>query len=136
MTKIKEFFQNFKGLFHKREKIKSGMVQNTSVGSKIADAVIWLVLIALMLVFLLPMWHVLMSSISNGRTMFAKDGVTLWPDAFNFEGYRILFEQQGSFAEGNIIRGFLNTIFYVFANVGIGLCINVVAGFCLSRKTK
>lgn len=136
MTKIKEFFGRLKSLFHKREKIKAGMVQNHSVGSRIADVIIYIILIALALVFLVPMWHVLMSSVSDGRTMFGSNGITLWPKGFTFEGYAILFGQMGTFAEGNLIRGFFNTILYVFANVGIGLCINVVAGFCLSRKTK
>lgn len=51
-------------------KIKSGMVRGKSVGSVIADIIIVLLVGALALVAIIPMWHVLMSSFSDGRSIF------------------------------------------------------------------
>ena len=113
------------------------MVESHSIGSRIADLVILLAAIGLLFIFVMPMWHVLMSSFSDGRIMFGRDGeLVWWFDHFTLDGYRTLFEQMGTFAEGNLIRGFVNTILYVVCNVLLGLFINIIAGYCLSRKTK
>lgn len=118
---------------------KEGMVESLSVPGAIADLIIIAVLCLVALVCLVPMWHVLMSSIyADPQQLIAKEGITWWfGDSVNLEAYRILFEETGgSFAEGNIFRGLFNTIFYMVVNVALGLVINVIAGYCLSRESK
>ncbi len=122
-----------------RKKPKEGMVQSVSVGGTIADIIIIAILAFVALVCLVPMWHVLMSSIYyDPQKLIAKEGITWWfGDSINLEAYRILFEETGgSFAEGNVFRGLFNTILYMVINVALGLVINVIAGYCLSRETK
>ena len=115
------------------------MVQGKSVGGLVADIVVIAVLCLVILVCLVPMWHVLMSSLhGDPQKLMTESGVTWWfGSKINFKGYKLLFtETGGAFSEGNIFRGMFNTILYMVLNVGFGLVINIVAGYCLSRKTK
>ena len=114
-------------------KIKSGMVRPKSVGSVIADIIIVLLVGALALVAIIPMWHVLMSSFSDGRSIFYYSGIAFFPEGgFTFRAYEELF----SFEDGLIWTGYMNTILYVIGTLAVGLVLNVLAGYCLSRKTK
>lgn len=122
-----------------RHKIKEGMVQGRSVGGTIADVIIIVILCVVAFICIVPMWHVLMSSLyGDPQVLMTESGVTWWfGGKINFEAYNILFNQTGgTFAEGNIFRGLFNTILYMVVNVALGLVINVFAGYCLSRKTK
>lgn len=122
-----------------RNKIKEGMVQGRSVGGTIADIIIIIVLCIVALICVVPMWHVLMSSLhGEPQVLMTQDGVAWWfGGKINFEAYNILFNQTGgTFEEGNIFRGLFNTVLYMVVNVALGLVINVFAGYCLSRKTK
>lgn len=114
-------------------KIKTGMVRGKSVGSVIADIIIVLLVGALALVAIIPMWHVLMSSFSDGRSIFYYSGIAFVPEGgFTFRAYEELF----SFEDGLIWTGYMNTILYVIGTLAVGLVLNVLAGYCLSRKTK
>ena len=129
---------NFKKPFN-RNKVKEGMVQGRSVGGTVADIVIILVLCIVAFICLVPMWHVLMSSLySDPEKLITEEGITWWfGSSVNFEAYKILFtETGGTFEQGNILRGMVNTIVYMLVNVVYGLVINVFAGYCLSRNTK
>lgn len=111
-------------------KIKSGMVRGKSVGSVIADIIIVLLVGALALVAIIPMWHVLMSSFSDGRSIFYYSGIAFVPEGgFTFRAYEELF----SFEDGLIWTGYMNTILYVIGTLAVGLVLNVLAGYCLSQ---
>ena len=113
--------------FGKRE----GMVESTSVGGHIANVIFGLLLLAVAFCSVVPMWHVLMSSFSGGRALFAKDGLVLWPaGGFNLEGYKLVFK------DASILRSYAVTILYVAGNALLGLVLNVLAGYVLSRPSK
>ena len=110
-----------------------------SVSGTIVDIVIIAMLCLVVLICIVPMWHVLMSSIySDPQQLISNEGITWWfGNSVNLEAYRILFQETGgSFADGNVLRGMFNTILYMVVNVVFGLVLNVIAGYCLSRKTK
>lgn len=122
-----------------RKKPKEGMVHGKSVSGTIVDIVIIAILCLVVLICIVPMWHVLMSSIySDPQQLISNEGITWWfGNSVNLEAYRILFQETGgSFADGNVLRGMFNTILYMVVNVVFGLVLNVIAGYCLSRKTK
>ena len=74
-----------------------------------------------------------MQSLSDGETVFFFDGIALLPQGgFTLRGYQELF----TYRDGIIFRGYLNTIIYVVGTVGLGLILNVLAGYCLTRETK
>ena len=127
------FVQKSKKVFHRKPKIKSGMVQSKTAGSVMADAVILVLVGLLALVCIIPMWHVLMQSLSDGETIYNFDGIALIPQGgITFRAYEELF----TYRDGLIWRGYLNTIIYVIGTVGVGLVLNVLAGYCITRETK
>jgi putative aldouronate transport system permease protein len=85
----------------------------------------------LCLVCLAPLWHVLMSSVSNPRLLMQTKGL-LWLPAgdMTLDGYKIVMRNEG------IITGYTNTIIYVAAFVALGTVLCTIAGFALSRRTK
>lgn len=115
----------------RKKKYHSGMVENTSLRSKIMQAIVTLVVIALALIAVLPMWHVIMSSISDGHTLLTYDGFAFLPvGGVNFNAYKMILNN------ASIIQGYLNTIIYVVGAVGLGLVLNVLGGYVLYRQTK
>lgn len=114
-----------------RKKNSEGMVENATLSGKICSIIIIVIVIALALIAVLPMWHVLMSSISDGFSLLAYKGVALVPiGKATLEGYRMIFR------DSSVITGYLNTIFYVVGTVGLGFVLNVLGGYALSRDTK
>lgn len=108
-----------------------GMVDKPTVGGVIADILIIIFTILCMFVCIVPVWHTLMSSVSDGLLLMTNEGVAWkWLGKFNLGGYRYLF------ADSAIVRGYINTLIYVLGNVAFGLVINVLGGFVLSRPTK
>lgn len=117
----------------KKSKIKSGMVTTPSKFEKVMDILVALVVGFGAFVAIIPMWHVLMSSISGGYEIFNYSGLAFLPQGeTTFEAYKALFK----FQDGLIIKGIMNTIIYTLGTVAFGVIINVCAGYALSRKTK
>lgn len=77
---------------------------------------------------LLPVLHVLFSSLSDPNWLNTQSGLVLWPHGFNVEGYRRVFQNE------QLMRGFLNTFFYVGSATILGLIITIISGYVLSRK--
>ena len=110
---------------------KEGMVEATSVGARISNVIGTLLLCVVIFCCVIPIWHVVMSSISDGRALFAHEGLVFFPQGkINFEGY------VQALSGGNILRSYIVTIFYVVSITGIGLVMNVLGGYVLSQKSK
>lgn len=80
------------------------------------------------LVCVLPMWHVLMASLSEPLRFAVFKGFLLKPLGFSFESYQLLFKHQ------YLLRSYGNTIFYTAASTALGLIISMMAAYALSRK--
>ena len=109
----------------------SRKVHGKSVSGTIVDIVIIAILCLVVLICIVPMWHVLMSSIySDPQQLISNEGITWWfGNSVNLEAYRILFQETGgSFADGNVLRGMFNTILYMVVNVVFGLVLNMIEG--------
>lgn len=118
-----------------------GMVAGKSASDLFITCVIWAILFLIAFVCIVPLWHVLMASVSDPRQIAFgmgnsyKGGIVWWPVAnadgqLDFSGYEYIFE------DGTIFRGYLNTIIYVVCSVTIGMIINITGGYVISRKTK
>ncbi len=77
---------------------------------------------------LLPVIHVLFCSLSDPNWLNTQAGLVLWPHGFNLKGYELVFKNQ------QLIRGFLNTVFYVVASTGLGMVLTIIGGYVLSRQ--
>lgn len=104
-----------------------------SAGSIVADVFIILILLGVIFVSIIPMWHTLMASISDGYTLLGEDGLLWLPvGKINIDGYKLIFASR----EYQVVRGFINSVLYVAASSALGFVLNVIGGFVLSRQTK
>lgn len=107
------------------------MVEPASIGSHIANIVMGILIFLVAFCSVVPMWHVLMSSFSDGRSLFASEGLVLLPKGgLHFGGYELMLN------DGAILRSYLVTIFYVAATTLIGLVLNVLGGYVLSQESR
>ncbi|MCM1156237.1 MAG: carbohydrate ABC transporter permease [Roseburia sp.] len=110
---------------------KPSMVVHPSVGGWIADIIIALILELVAFVCIIPIWHVFMASISDGYSLLSHEGTVWMPvGEATLAGYRLLF------SDPSILLGYLNSIIYVVGGTGLGLLMNIFAGYILSRPTK
>lgn len=120
----------------KKRKTKSGRVETPSVGGRIADIIIILVICLIMFACVIPMWHTLMASFSDGQLLESHKGIAWWwvtaDGSWNLGGYAKTLSYQ-NYA---ILKSYGITLMYVASNVFLGLIINVIGGYVLSRKTK
>ncbi len=86
-------------------------------------------LVCLSFIFILPVWHVAMGSISDPLKVSASSGLILTPlgDA-TLGGYKLVLNNH------NILTSYMNTIIYVVASTVLGLVLNILAAYVLSRK--
>ena len=86
-------------------------------------------LLLLSVIFVLPIWHVLMGSISDPLKISAHSGLILAPiGQMTLGGYRLVFNN------ASIVRAYGYTILYVVLSTGIGLILNILAAYVMSRK--
>lgn len=115
----------------KSKKPSSSMVENRSVGSRIASLLVTLVVVCLAVIAVLPMWHVVMCSISDGHMLLTYDGFAILPiGEITLNAYNLIMKNSA------VIQGYVNTIIYVVGAVGLGLVLNVLGGYTLYRRTK
>lgn len=116
-------------------KIKTGgMVEKRHGSDIILDIIVYVILILCTFAFFIPLWHVLMSSFSTGNLLIAKEGIVWWPvnasgAGWNFGAYKLLLEYDG------ILTGYMNTLIFVICGTLLGLVLNVIGGYCMSRKS-
>ncbi len=103
-------------------------VKNKSFGSQLFNVINYLFFAFIMVVCLLPVWHVLCASFSNASWVLNQSGIIWRIEGFNFQGYRLVF------SNSSIWSGYLNTILYVFGNTALGMFLTVMAAYALSRK--
>ena len=107
------------------------MVEKTNGWGKVATTLICAVLFIIALCCLIPLWHVLISSISDGQRLLAHEGVVFYPlGQPTLDGYRYVFR------DSRILLGYANSLMYVAGQVLFGFVINVLGGYVLSRKPK
>ena len=107
------------------------MIEERTIGGSIADILIVLVLIGVMIICFVPLWYVVVASVSNGKAMFATEGLILKPVGdMTLDGYKLIF------SDNSILLGYRNTLIYVVGGTALGLLLNVMTGYALSRNTR
>ena len=104
------------------------MVKNKSFGSRLFNILNCAFFALIIVVCILPVWHVLCASFSEAGWVLNQTGIIWRIEGFNFSGYQLVF------ADNRIWTGYLNTILYVFGNTLLGLFLTVMAAYALSRK--
>lgn len=104
------------------------MVKNRSFGSRLFDLMNIVFFAIIMLVCLMPVWHVFCASFSNASWVLNQNGIIWHISGFNLNGYKLVFNNS------SIWSGYGNTLIYVFGTTIIGMFLTVLAAYALSRK--
>lgn len=105
------------------------MIENKSLGSKIFDILNVVILIAVALICIVPVWYVLCVSLSSREAVNAGQ-VALWPVGFNLLSYKKIMGETAFFGS------FLVSIKRVLLGTGISMVCILMAAFPLSRTKK
>lgn len=82
------------------------------------------------LVFILPVWHVIMASFSEAKVLTTHTGLVGVPlGEPTLGGYKIVLSSP------NILTGYANTAFYVIVGTTISIVMTIIGAYCLSRKS-
>ena len=98
-----------------------------SYSDKIFDGVNVAVMIFLLLIFVWPLWFVVIASVSNPNEVW-NGNVILLPKGFTLMAYEELMKYK------MIWTGYRNTIFYTVVGTFVNLVITICAAYPLSRK--
>ena len=86
-------------------------------------------LILLCFIFIMPVWHVAMGSISDPLKVAATSGLYFKPlGTPTLGGYNLIFQNQA------IVRSYGNTLYYVVVATLIGLVLNILAAYVMSAR--
>ena len=108
-----------------------GMVEKPTALGKVADIAIVLFMLLASFIFIIPLWHVIMSSFSDGKSLLANVGVVWTPiGEATLDGYKHLLR------DNSIMKGYANTLIYVIGATFNGLLLATLGGYVLSRPTK
>lgn len=105
------------------------MIENKSLGSKFFDILNVVILIAITLICIVPVWYVLCVSLSSREAVNAGQ-VALWPVGFNLLSYKKIMGETAFFGS------FLVSIKRVLLGTGISMVCILMAAFPLSRNEK
>lgn len=96
-------------------------------GDKIFDAINYLLLFLLMLVFIYPLYFIIIASVSEPYAV-ATGNVFFIPEGFSLDAYKNVFQNE------QIWTGYKNTIFYTVLGTLYNLVLMVPAAYTLSKK--
>ena len=105
------------------------MVEKTTKSRIAFCALNYGLLVVFGFICLIPLWHVLMASVSEPRLRMASSGILFAPlGKATLEGYGIVLSNSA------VIEGYGNTLLYVAVNAIVGTFLTAIAGFLVSRK--
>lgn len=103
------------------------MRQKRTPGDVVVDGIIGLILIAVVLAVMYPLWFVVIASFSD-PTAVSTGNVTLWPVGFSLDSYRMIL------TDDRIWTGYLNTIMYSVIGTAVNLLVTIPAAYACSRR--
>lgn len=105
------------------------MVVRRTPASRIFGVFNTLFMLFVCVVCFVPIWHVLMASVSDPALVATRSGIMLWPAGkVSANAYQLILHYRG------IWTGYRNTVFYVVAQCLLTGTLTVIAGYILSRK--
>ena len=105
------------------------MVEKKSLSHKIFQVFNIILMVLIAFICFIPIWHVLMASVSDPGLVDRSNGLILFPlGSFSLNGYRYVLSYK------NVWIGYRNTLLYVVAQCLITGVLTVIAGYILSRK--
>lgn len=106
--------------------MSSNVVLGRSLGSRLADGVLILVMLGVIFVTAFPLYQILIVSLSNGNAVLHGD-VTIWPKQLTLSAYRTVF------ADRSIVRAMGNSVLYTVVGTAINLFLTALCAYPLAR---
>jgi putative aldouronate transport system permease protein len=104
------------------------MVNDNSMGSKVLDGMVHIVMALVLVITILPILHVFSISLSDPDEIL-RGNVGLWPEGFSLGAYAtILFENI------HIPRSFLNSVIITAIGTALNVLFTTLAAYVLSKK--
>lgn len=98
-----------------------------SAGDVVFDTVNIIIILAITVLMIYPMWYVLIVSIATPEEA-ALGRLYLWPKTLSFEGYQTVFETK------SIWVGYGNTVIYTVCHTLYTLALTIPSAYALSKK--
>jgi putative aldouronate transport system permease protein len=104
------------------------MVENRSMGRIVFVILNTLLMLGLCAAFVMPLWHIIMASVSDPRLLMASRGILWRPlGRITGKGYRLVL------ANRSIFTGYKNTLLYVTSTTIIAAVFTTIGGYVISR---
>ena len=107
--------------------MKKNMRVKESLTDGIFETIVHIVIILCVLICAYPLYLVVISSVSD-PDMVALSKVWLYPVGFNWESYKVVFEND------SIMLGYWNTLWYTIVGVSVNMLLTIPAAYALSKK--
>ena len=104
------------------------MVTKRSPGEIIFDIGNAVFLGILTLIFLYPMWYVIMAAFSDPARFVSHTGLLWLPEGFSLAGFKMVLRT------ASIVTGYGNTVLYVIAGTALNILLTSMGAYVLSRK--
>ena len=98
-----------------------------SPSKKLANVLIYVPLIIMSIIFIYPLYQVLVVSVSDPRIVMQNNAIMLIPKGFQLEAYKIVLGNR------NISIGFQNTLYYMVLGTAFQYLITILSAFLLSK---
>ena len=105
-----------------KNKIKS------TTEDRVFDGVSFVVIAILIFICFYPIWYVFCASFTNPTIVAGAGGILLFPQDITLDAYKRVF------ANAEIWRGLLNTIFYTVVGTALNVILTAMLAYTLSRK--
>lgn len=105
---------------NKKNRIRTGCVA--------ADVCIYALLAVLSVIFLYPLYQVIVCSISDPAVVASKNSLMLVPEGIQFDAYQVVFHNK------NIWTGFKNTLIYLVLGTSLQYLVTVITAYPLSIR--
>lgn len=106
------------------------MHQKLSAGRIVFLIFLYIFMAIIAIIFIAPVWHVVMASFSDAKQIATHTGIIWWPlGTPTLGGYKLVLSSP------NIGSGYANTAFYVIAGTSISMFLTIIGAYCLSRPS-
>lgn len=100
----------------------------TSVGDKIFTVVNVVILVALCIVTLYPIWYCFCASFTTNSYLVSHPGIMLWPHGFTTGAYKL------AFSHPLLLSGYKNTLIVLGVSLPINILLTLFCGYFMASK--
>lgn len=97
-------------------------------GSPIFTICLYVFFILLSLIFILPLYIVIVCSVSDASVVAKTNSLLLWPVGFHLDAYRVVLKNP------NLLVGFKNTMLYLVMGTAICYFVTLISAYTMSIK--